>query len=463
MVAILLAASMLVVGCGTTDISEEEEEEIELTEEEKQEIMKNDQPWLMYEKTENINKDMETVTAWDVVNDIRIGWNLGNSLESHNSNRLRVEPPYKFEKCWGNPLTTQEMIDDVIAAGFNIIRVPVTWYCHIDPECMINEQWMDRVQEVVDYAYNRGVYVIINVHHEEANWSFPSYENEIEACYTGRRIWAQVAERFKDYDEHLIFEVQNEPRKKGTAVEWNNGDEEGREVVNRVNFACIEAIRNSGGSNPYRMLMVPDYAASSSTLALESWRKPEDDDRIIVSVHAYTPYEFAMLSGAGEQIEWNNNTAGIDGLKNDLKRLFIDKDIPVIIGEFGAVSRDDAIERRLEWADYYLSSFNEIGVPCVIWDNNNYSNSGERYGLYDRKNLCWPYPEYLEKLMEVSAQRVGEDAYIFSAEEYRLAHPVEEEVVEEGTGTEAGTEIETNTETGTEAGANTEAGAQTGA
>lgn len=413
LVATIASISLLVCGCNTTDISEYYDPDYELyagvnemTGEDLVEFMNNDKPWLMYEKTENKNPDMEELTAWDVVNDIRIGWNLGNSLEAVNDSILRTSEPAKFETCWGNIVTTQKMVDDVIDAGFNVVRVPVTWYPHLDDEYKIDDVWMDRVQQVVDYAYKRGVYVILNIHHEEGYWSFPSYENESKACYIARRIWSQISERFKDYDEHLIFEVQNEPRKVGTDVEWNDGDAEGRDVVNRVNFACYEAIRNSGGSNPYRMIMLPGYAASSSTKALEGWKKPDNDDRIIVSVHAYSPYNFALLVGPGEKLEWENDTWAIDTLKNDLQRLFIDKNIPVIIGEFGAVSRDDSVERRLEWADYYMRTFTEIGVPCVIWDNNNYGERGERFGIYKRDDNSWPYPEYLEKLMENTASRV---------------------------------------------------------
>ncbi|MCC8049206.1 MAG: glycoside hydrolase family 5 protein [Clostridiales bacterium] len=338
--------------------------------------------------------DMEKLTAMDIVNDMKIGWNLGNTLDATKSSAGIDDDPSVFETAWGNPVVTQELIDAVLDAGFNVVRIPVTWTGHFGdaPDYTITESWLDRVQEVVDYAYDKGAYVIINMHHEE--WNEPYYDNEETACEIMSALWSQIAERFADYDEHLIFEAQNEPRKKGTDVEWTGGDQEGWDVVNATNQAFVDTIRAAGGCNPYRMLMIPDYAANSS-VALTYLTVP-DDDRIIVSVHAYEPYNFA-LNTEGTDV-WNNDTTAIDTLMSTLKELFLDNGIPVIIGEFGAVNKDNEAERA-EWAAYYLNAAEEIGVPCIWWDNGAVIGNGERFGLISRYMYRCVFPDLLEAMM----------------------------------------------------------------
>lgn len=348
--------------------------------------------------SENQNPDMEGMDAMSVVRDMRIGWNIGNTLDATKDGVLPNEPAYKCETAWGNPSVTQELVDAVLDSGFNVVRVPVSWINHVGPapDYEISEAWMNRVQEVVDYAYNRGAYVILNLHHED--WNYPYYDNEEAACERMRIMWSQIAERFKDYDEHLIFEAQNEPRKVGTAQEWTGGDQEGWDVVNATNAAFIDTIRNAGGSNPYRMLMIPGYGANS-TVGIQHMDIPEGDNRIIVSVHAYSPYNFALnKSGTSE---WNNDTYDIDKLMSDLKSLFIDKGVPAIIGEFGAMNKDNEDE-RVAWATYYLSAAKEIGVPCVWWDNGAFSGGGELFGLFNRYNGEVEYPALLDAMMKAT-------------------------------------------------------------
>lgn len=348
---------------------------------------------------ENTDNDagqyMENLTAMDVVKDMKIGWNLGNTLDATKSSAEVDADPSVFETAWGNPVVTQELIDAVLDAGFNVIRIPVTWTGHFGnaPDYTITESWLDRVQEIVDYAYEKGAYVIINMHHEE--WNEPYYDNEETACKIMTALWSQIAERFAEYDEHLIFEAQNEPRKKGTDVEWTGGDQEGWDVVNATNQAFINTIRSAGGCNPYRMLMIPGYAANSS-VALSHIEVPEDDDRIIVSVHAYEPYNFALNTGGTS--EWNQDTDAMDALMTNLQELFLDKGIPVIIGEFGALSKDNE-EERAAWAQYYLTAASEIGVPCIWWDNGLIIGDGERFGLISRYTYKCVFPDLLEAMM----------------------------------------------------------------
>lgn len=331
------------------------------------------------------------ITSEELVADMKIGWNLGNTLDSVGGIAL------ESERAWGNPVTTQEMIDEVLAQGFNVIRIPVTWEGHFGdgPDYLIHDIWMNRVQEVVDYAYDKGAYVILNLHHED--WHFPSEENKEEASVMITALWTQIAERFKDYDEHLIFEGLNEPRKKGTAYEWNGGDKEGRDVVNHFMQVFVDAVRATGGNNTYRHLMVCGYAASSSTDALKSIKLPEDD-KLIVSVHAYVPYNFALNTTGTSVFEATNE---IDKLMSDIRQIFVEQGVPVIIGEFGAMNKENE-EERVEWATYYVSKAREIGVPCIWWDNNAFAGSGENFGLFNRREMNWPYPDLLKALQDAA-------------------------------------------------------------
>lgn len=352
-----------------------------------------------YTITENINTAMEGMNAMDVVKNMRMGISIGNTLDSTSTSLAAFELPFKFETAWGNPKITQELVDAMLDAGFNVVRIPVSWCNHLGPapEYRIMDTWLNRVQEVVDYAYSKGAYVILNLHHED--WNYPYYDNEEAACAQMAAVWSQIAERFKDYDEHLIFEGQNEPRKIGTAMEWNGGDKEGWDVVNATNQAFVDTIRHSGGSNPYRILMVPGYAANC-TVGIKHLVVPEDD-RIVVSVHAYEPYDFALNTQG--RSEWNNDTRAIDTLMSDLKELFTDKGIPVIIGEFGAMNKDNE-EDRAAWVEYYVKAAKEIGVPCLWWDNGLFEGEGERFGLFDRHTAECKYPSIVEAMLKGTGQ-----------------------------------------------------------
>lgn len=346
----------------------------------------------------NDNLEMETLTAMDVVSEMKIGWNLGNTMDSLNSNLVKKMPPENWETAWGNPVTSKELIDAVLAKGFNVIRIPVSWNDHIlvAENWKIEESWLDRVQEIVDYAYDNGAYVILNTHHE--SWYETYYDKEERSAEILTAVWSQIAERFQDYDEHLIFEGLNEPRKIGTDVEWNGGDQEGWDVVNDLNRVFVKTIRESGGNNPYRILMIPAYGANGWE-GIKHLEIP-DDNKIIVSVHAYEPYDFALnVQGRGT---WDQDTTNIDTIINSLDTLFISKGIPVVIGEIGAMYKnvEGNEEERAAWAEYYVSKAAEKGIPCVWWDNGAFEGNGELFGLIDRKTCEWKYPLVVEGLMK---------------------------------------------------------------
>lgn len=340
-----------------------------------------------------VNDEIRDIPSTELVKEIKIGWSLGNTLDSTGGSGV------DSETSWGNIVTTKEMITAVKDAGFNIIRIPTTWGIHMDENNVVDEAWMNRVQEVVDYAYSQDMFVILNIHHEE--WHDPYYETEAEVTEKLKTLWTQIGTRFAGYDEKLIFEGLNEPRKRNTPLEWNGGDDEGREVVNNFNAAFVETIRSLGGNNAKRHLMIPGYAASSSDSALKAIKIPEGDDKIIVSVHAYTPYAFALSDDIAARNFSPDDTSANDiiYLMDSLKTNFIDKGIPVIIGEFGARSKANE-EIRGEWATFYVSQAKAIGVPCLWWDNGAFTGTGENFGILNRSTCTWEYPLVVEGLMK---------------------------------------------------------------
>ena len=184
-----------------------------------------------------------TYTAEEITTAMTVGWNLGNTLDAPDG-----------EESWGQPLTTKDMIDKLAELGFKTIRIPTSWGKHTSgaPDYTIDEKWMDRVQEIVDWAMDNDMFVILNSHHDN-DFYYPSAENHDEAVNYMTKIWTQVAERFKDYDQHLIFESMNEPRLTGTQYEWNfdsNAKEclEAAKTILDCNQACVDAVRAAGGA-----------------------------------------------------------------------------------------------------------------------------------------------------------------------------------------------------------------------
>lgn len=321
------------------------------------------------------------------VSNMKTGWNLGNTLDVHGLDNTEAEPE-KYETYWGNPITTKEMIREVKEAGFHTIRIPVTWYAHMDESCQIDDTWMDRVQQVVDYGIENGLYVILNAHHDA--WYTPSASNQQNAMTVMRRVWEQIAERFADYDEHLLFEGMNEPRLIGTEHEWDEGSPEAREIVNKLNAVFVETVRSCGKKNAERYLLIPTYCASTKPVALEALRLPKSG-RLIISIHLYRPYEFALSEDGTSS--WNEkkpeDTGEIDQAIEDAHRLFISKGIPVIITEFGAIDKNNT-ENRAEWTHYIIEKASSANIACIWWDDS----------IFDRRTLEWRYPAILNALVQ---------------------------------------------------------------
>ncbi len=314
-----------------------------------------------------------------IVADIKVGWNLGNTLDSYDKNNKKVD----YETYWGNPKTTQAMFDAVKAKGFNAVRIPVSWTNHLSDDNTIDAAWLDRVQEVVDYAMADDLYVILNMHHDDYTWLHPVYAEEEAVSAKYVRIWEQIADRFKDYDTNLMFEGMNEPRMVGSANEWMGGTDEERTVINHLLAKFVRTVRDSGGKNGERTLIMTTHAASIEDAALNGLELP-DDNNLIVSIHSYAPWKFTTKEYPNDKTFDASGESELDAKFDKLYEKFVSKGIPVIIGEFGAEDKDNDSDRDAYYS-YYIQAAAKRGIPCFIWDNG----PADSYGAFDRKNGTW--------------------------------------------------------------------------
>ena len=346
-------------------------------------------------------------TSKQLTAEIGTGWILGNSLDATGGGNS-----VNSETSWGNPKTTKAMIDAVKAQGFNTVRIPVSWGNHTSGNNFtIDSAWLARVKEVVDYCIDNDMYVILNIHHDTSTqYYYPSSTYKTQSVKFVKSIWSQVAAYFKDYDQRLVFETLNEPRLVGTGDEWwfpvdypNNEVVDSINVINTLNQTAVDTIRAAGGKNNDRCIMVPGYGASIDGCTTYAFKLPTDKtaDRLIVSVHAYTPYNFA-LNANGTSTFSNDLKSEVDYLYNTIKSKFLDKGIPAIIGETSASNKNGNSAERVKWAQYYMGKSAEYGVPCMLWDNNVYNGSdkGECHGHLNRSTLGWYDKSFIDAVIE---------------------------------------------------------------
>lgn len=347
--------------------------------------------------------DLTGLSAFEITAQMKLGWNLGNSLDCDNTGKGVYAAPSQFVTAWGNPEPTAQLFKAVKAAGFNTVRIPTTWYEHLEWDSStqmytVNDTWMDYVKQVVDYAYDLDMFVILNAHHENwVNVSQFSSSTYRDAEKKLTSIWSEVAEEFADYDQHLIFEGLNEPRQRGLGggVEWGTGDSYSRGYVNDLNEVFVNTVRAQGSSqNAERLLMIPGYCARHEADALNAIEIPQNGGNIAVSVHAYEPYYFTMATDgqANHNFPSQSYESNLDSLFSRLENVIKSKNVPVVIGEFGASDFNNTASRA-KWAQAYVSRAKEAGIPCVLWDNNKTCDgSGEAHGYFRRGDGSF-YPQ----------------------------------------------------------------------
>ncbi len=346
---------------------------------------------------ENANQAVENIT---------VGWNLGNTLDPVGDWIDSSNGTAPYETAWGNPVTTKEMLTVVKNAGYNAVRVPVSWAQHIDNEGNIDKVWLDRVNEVVDYVISQGMYCILNTHHERDYW----FKASMSSYYTYEKrfsnLWNQIATRFRNYDEKLIFEAYNEILDEaGNWTESNSTD--AYEAANKFNQLFVNTVRLTGGNNSMRNLMVQTYSAGSSDKTFNNFVMPNDtvSNHIIVQVHNYDPQAFTNkdVTWTTPTKEWGSDKdkSEIDWIMQNFKNFSDRINAPVVIGEFGSMDQNNEAARARH-ASYFVKAAYDRGVKCFVWDD------GGNYTLLDRRSLTWKFPTIVEEMIKSVPARISE-------------------------------------------------------
>lgn len=333
---------------------------------------------------------MRELTSLQLSRQMSPGWNLGNSLEALGG-----------ETAWGNARTSQALIDAVRAAGFKTIRVPVAWKQNADANDNISPTWLARVAEVVGYAKKAGLYVIINTHWD-GGWLQPTYAAQPMANARLARFWTQIATHFKDYDDTLLFAGTNEVMVEG---DYGAPSAEYVAVQNGFNQLFVSTVRATGGNNALRHLVVQGFNTNiDHTLKHAVLPTDTAKDRLMMEVHYYDPYNFTLNEksaiwqwGAGatdpKATETWANEAYVDAQFEKMKQRYVDKGVPVILGEYCAMARTDipgAEKYRQAWDEYITRAAASRGIVPVYWDAGGLDNHGS--GLFKRGTGDQAYP-----------------------------------------------------------------------
>ena len=351
----------------------------------------------------------KTMTALELTQAMGNGINLGNTLEAYRGwNGSTTKPVLSYERLWGQPETNQEIMDAYKTAGFNCVRIPVAWTNMMNYEkgdYTINEKYLDRVETVVNYALNAGLYVIINDHWDGQWWGmFGAADKSLrkEAVKLYKSLWTQVAVRFKNYDEHLIFEGANEELggrlnddtaitkgKKGVLSEYECYD-----AVNKINQCFVDLVRSTGGNNKYRFLLIPGYDTDIGKTISADFKMPADkvQNRLLISVHYYTPSTYCIIN---EDVSWGKNktswgTAADIRLMNDnfaKMKKFVDAGYGVIIGEYGVARQKNGNPKdgMVDWLSGVLDNCDKFNYCPVLWDCNTFFSKNSPLGFSDSK------------------------------------------------------------------------------
>lgn len=319
------------------------------------------------------------------------GINIGNSLDVTRVRESKEDATIEdYESYWNNPPITKELFAMISKAGFATVRIPVSWDEHMDENGEVDDEWLDRVEEVVTYGIEEGLYVILDTHHE--SWLIPLPGQEAETKARLSILWQQIAKRFADYPEELLFEGMNEPRTIGSEAEWRGGTKKERELVNNLNATFVDTVRAMGGNNEKRWLIITTYGGNHEELTLKELEIPKDN-KIIVAVHAYIPYDFTQnRNGRSMWSEQNKNDwQPVIELMENLHKFFIQKNIPIILTEFACIDKVNSKD-RLAWTQYYTEKAKENKIGYIWWDD------GGDYGIMDRENHNWKEEEIVEIL-----------------------------------------------------------------
>lgn len=380
----------------------------------------------------------ENLNQSQIVEAMGPGWNLGNQLESVTNN-------VPEETNWGNPVITEKLIQSVKAAGFKSIRIPVSYFAKIDDDkdYTIDSKWLDRVQEVVNYCIKNDLYAVINIHGDGYNtidggWLLCNGKNQTEIKKKYKKVWKQIAERFKNYDEHLLFESMNEE----FDGSYSEPNKEYYQNINDYNQIFVDTVRKTGDNNTKRWLIIPgwntniDYTAGDYGFKLptDQYRDKsidKEEQRIMISVHYYSPWDFCGGEN-GVITQWGNEaddpsktstTCDETYMKNQLnlmKTTFADKGYPVFIGEYGSIDKTSYDSENEYYRAYFARKLCQLsrknGCIPMYWDNGY--NGVHGFGLFDRTTCEVTQPVIIDAIMEGFGQKASQNSTLMSVRLY---------------------------------------------
>ncbi|MFT3951229.1 MAG: cellulase family glycosylhydrolase [Oscillospiraceae bacterium] len=358
--------------------------------------------------------DLDSLTALNFAKAMGAGWNLGNTLDSYDAKGM------PSETGWCGTAPTKALIKAVHDAGFTTIRIPVTYMAKIGaaPDYTIDAAWLDTVQKVVDYAYEYDMFVIINIHHDGSTgvgaknlWLNVESTDQTTVNKKLGKVWEQIADRFQDYDKHLIFESMNE------VMESNNYNAPKKAAtyanINKLNQTFVNTVRAAGSENASRYLLVPGYNTNISyTNTASGFVLPTDTatNKLMVSVHCYDPYNFALDESASSAYLWGTSGAHTAGwgdqaylttLFGKMKTNYIDKGIPVVMGEYGAVDKSwinkENAASRVVYNGAVSATAKSAGIVPVYWDNGWNGKNG--FALFNRATAAETQSEIIDAIV----------------------------------------------------------------
>lgn len=365
----------------------------------------------------------EDLTALEATRLMGNGINLGNTLEACDNNvGIKTNTPLSYETHWGQPKTTQAMIDGMKAAGFDTIRIPVAWMTNAthlyEGDYTIDADYMDRVEEVVRYARKAGMYVIIN-DHWDGGWygmfGSESAETRALAMEAYKGMWQQIAERFRDYSDYLIFESANEelggrfdensPLYCSDSVVTYLNDDERYALTNEINQTFVDVVRATGGNNATRFLLIAGYSTNIDQTCDDRFQMPKDtvDSKLMVSVHYYDPWSYCGASSAASATKWGK-VSDYEYLDQQLAKMtkFTEAGYGVVIGEYGALPCSDGLkDNTLAYHTAFLDACTKYNLTNCLWDCS---------GLYKRVSQTFADDDILAMYQEKrQANEEGQD------------------------------------------------------
>ncbi len=355
--------------------------------------------------------DLTAVSSVELTRLMGNGTNLGNTFEACNNGILAgntTDDPTFYETMWGQPVTTREMIHGLKESGFDSLRIPVAWMTnatHLGKgvhDYTISTAYLDRVEEVVSWAIDEGMFVILNDHWDGGWWGMfgsDSAETRALAMEAYKGMWSQLAERFGKYDNHLIFEGANEeigarfdenaPLYCQDSIDHYLSENERYQLANEVNQAFVDTVRAAGGNNANRFLLIPGYGTNIPQTCDMRFKMPADSaaDKLLISVHCYSPTSYCLSSSAKAASPWGTS-GDYESLEKEMKMMtkFVAQGVGVIIGEYGALPGGDGVmkDNSVAYHRYFLDLCDYYDYCPVLWDCS---------GFYVRKNLAFSDPD----------------------------------------------------------------------